>query len=148
MSPSNDRSGVRGLAQKRCKNSDVSIFTGREAKLNRAIIQTLTIKEPASTRELYKKIIYLEDMEETSYSTVNKRVRDLETLGYLKKIDVKDRPGGITNFYVLNSKARLAIFFDSISIEELLSKMDDAMAKILLEDLLKAMSRSACLNKK
>ncbi len=87
-------------------------------------------------------------MKETSYSTVNKRVRNLETLGYLKKIEVKDRPGGITNYYSLNPKAQLVIFFDSIPIEELLVTIDDVMPKVLLEDLLKATSRSGSLNKK
>ncbi len=137
----------RDLARETDKSTDLTIFRGREAKLNRAILQTLVTKEPVSTRELYKKIIHLKRLKETSYSTVNKRVRSLEILGYLKKIE-KDRPGGITNYYALTLKARLAIFFDSISIEDLLSTLDDAVAKVLLEDLLKATNRSASLNKK
>ena len=97
------------MVRTRTKGTELSVFKGREAKLNRAIIKTLAIKTPQSTRELYKKAIYSKTLRNTSYSTVNKRVRELEKTGYLKKAAVKERPGGITNYYELSPKGYLVL---------------------------------------
>jgi len=62
----------------------------------------------------------------------------LEETGYLSKAAVKERPGGIANYYELTPKAYLAVFFDSISVEDLLSKINHTTAWTLLETLLAA----------
>ena len=115
------------------------MFKGREAKLNRAIIQALATKEPQSTRELRKRIAQTKGMRHTSYSTVNKRVRSLEQSGYLRKAAAKERTGGLTNFYELTSKAYLATFLNSISTENLLRLFNDDAALTLLGDLVGVM---------
>ena len=131
------------MAPKKCKGTELSVFKGREARLNRAIFQVLTAEEPQSTRELHKKIVRVRGMKGTSYSTVNKRVRSLEDSGYVKKVDVKERPGGITNYYESSPKALLAAFFDSTTIEDLLSGIDDVMAKSLLQELVRAKTQTS-----
>ncbi len=120
------------------KGTELSVFRGREAKLNRVIFKALAAEEPQSTRALHKKIVCAKGMRGTSYSTVNKRVRSLEGSGYIKKAEVKERPGGITNYYELTPRARLAAFLDSIAFDNLLSRISDGLATTLLEDLIKA----------
>jgi predicted transcriptional regulator len=114
------------------------VFKGKEAKLNRAIIQTLGAKEPLSTRELQKKTVLIKGFRHTSYSTVNKRVRNLEQSGYLKKSVVKERTGGITNFYELRPKAYLATFFNCITIDDLIERVDDSVAVTIMGALIDA----------
>ncbi len=126
------------MARIRSRGTELSVFKGREARLNRAIFQVLIPEEPQSTRELHKRIIRIKGMRGTSYSTVNKRVRSLEGSGYVKKVEVKERPGGITNYYKSSPRAHLATFFDSTTIEDLLSRIDDATAKALLQELVRA----------
>ncbi len=126
------------MAPKRSKGTELSVFKGREARLNRAIFQALNIEEPQSTRELHKKIVRIKGMRGTSYSTVNKRVRSLEDSGYVKKVEVKERPGGITNYYKSSPKALLATFFDVNTIEDLLSRINDETANALLQELVRA----------
>ena len=74
---------------------------------------------------------------------MNKRVRSLEDSGYVKKVEVKERPGGITNYYESSPKALLAAFFDSSAIEDLLSRIDYVMAKALLQELVRATTQSS-----
>jgi len=114
----------------------LAVFKGREAKLNRVIFLILGIKEPQTTRALFKAIIQIRSLKNTSYSTVNKRVRNLEELGFLKKNIVKQRWGGLTNYYELRPKAYLSKFFDSISIEDLIKQTNDKTALIVLGTLI------------
>ena len=93
----------------------LSIFKGREAKLNRAIINVFESEETKSTRQIYKKIIQNKELKNTNYSTVNKRIRNLEKTGFLKKTLTQKRSGGITNYYQLQPKALLAKFLDDFS---------------------------------
>jgi DNA-binding PadR family transcriptional regulator len=112
------------------------VFKGREARLNRAIIQVLAAKEPQTTRALRKRISQIKGMKDTSYSTVNKRVRNLEQKGYIKKVEVKERVGRVTNYYELRPKAYLAKFFDSTTIEELVEQANDKTALTILGTLI------------
>jgi DNA-binding PadR family transcriptional regulator len=65
-------------------------------------------------------------------------VRNLEESGYLRKTEVKERPGGIANYYKLTPKTHLAIFFSKTNIEDLLTKINDAQAMTILETLITA----------
>lgn len=113
------------------KGCALSIFKGREAKLNRAIILALCFKEPQTTRAIFKTIVQIKNLKGTSYATVNKRVRSLETLGYLVKVQVEQRAGGLANYYGLHPRAYLARFFDSTSIDELIKQTDHDTALML-----------------
>jgi len=110
----------------------LSVFNGREARLNRAVIQAFKTEEPQTTRQLHQKIIQIKELKHTNYSTVNKRVRSLEQSGYLRKASVKQRPGGYTNYYELRPKAYLAKFLDSNTIEYLFEKVSDESALAIL----------------
>jgi len=75
----------------------------------------------------------------TIYSTVNKRVRSLEASGYLRKAAVKERTGGITNYYELRPKAHLATFLNSVSLEDLLDRVSNGVALAILATMIDAM---------
>jgi predicted transcriptional regulator len=120
------------VPRRKLKTGRISVFKGREARLNRAIIRVLGGKEPQTTRQLRKKITQIRGLNHTSYSTVNKRVRSLERSGYLRKASVKQRPGGLTNYYELRPKAYLAKFLDSTNIENLFERVNDQSALTIL----------------
>jgi DNA-binding PadR family transcriptional regulator len=111
----------------------LDVFKGRAAKLNLFIFWALDCKEPQTTREIFKKINQITGRKHFSYSTVNRRVRDLEEHLYLKKTEVRQRAGGITNYYELRPKALLAKFLNSTNMNNLLEKVNDETALTLLE---------------
>ncbi len=113
-------------------------FVGRGAALNRVITDILGVKEPQTTRQISKNVINIQEFKNTSCSTVNKRVRDLEKHGYLKKAQVKERIGGITNYYELTPKLYLAKFLDSNSVDDLFENISDKESLIILASLIKA----------
>ena len=114
------------------QSGKLSVFRGREAKQNLAIILALTYHEPQTTRALWKKITHTKGMKDISYSTINRRVRNLEQQLYLKKAEIKQRLGGITNYYELRPKAYLAKFLDSTNMETVVEQVNDKTALTLL----------------
>ena len=94
-------------------------FSRRGVKLHRAIVQTLGYRQPQTTRQIGKSIERNRLLKHTSLSTVNKSVRNLHRHRYLTKTQVKERIGGITNYYELTSKAYLAFFMYSNNIREI-----------------------------
>jgi DNA-binding PadR family transcriptional regulator len=126
------------LAWDESKGIVVDPFVGRGAALNRAIFYVLGCKQPQTTRQISKSVKSIPDFKGTSTSTVNKRVRDLEKHGYLQKVQVTQRVGGITNYYELTPQADLNKFLDANKALDLFTGLSREMATTILADLIKA----------
>jgi hypothetical protein len=121
------------MARKKCKGTGLSVFKGREAKLNRVIFQTLALKGLQSTNRLYLNVRKLHEFRCKHYGNVNKRVRALENLGYVKAIDIPSYEGRTKAVvYELKAKAYLALMLDSISLENLLNRTNEETATKIL----------------
>jgi hypothetical protein len=71
------------LARKKSKGTELSVFKGREAKLNRAILEILIRKDCKTIYDIHKQVRLGKDLKGTYYGKVNKRVKALEQTGYL-----------------------------------------------------------------
>jgi hypothetical protein len=121
------------MSRKKTKGTELSVFKGREAKLNRAILQTYGIIGPLTIYDLHKKIKTRIGLKRTYYANVNKRVRSLERLGYLKIVGSRRTKAGIkVSVYELTARAILALFLNSINIENLLDRIDEESATEIL----------------
>jgi DNA-binding transcriptional ArsR family regulator len=121
------------MARKKAKGSGLSVFKGREAKLNRAIFKILALKGPQSTNSLYKNVRKLRGFSRKHYGNINKRVRALEELGYVKAADVQNLKGRTKAvIYELKTKAYLALMLDSISLETMLNRTNEETATKIL----------------
>jgi len=121
------------MAWKKHKGTDLSVFKGREAKLNRAILQTLATKGPQTIYDMHKQITKQRGLKQTRYASVNKRVRFLEESEYLKKIGVRKTKAGFeASIYELNVKGYLAISLSQINLDDFLKRVDDATASTIL----------------
>jgi hypothetical protein len=115
------------------KNPRLSVFKGREAKLNRAIFQALALKGPQTIYDIHKRLKTMRGLRYTHYGNVNKRVKDLQYLAYVKEARVKSTKAGFeATEYELTARAYLALMLDSIKLEDLLNRIDeDAAIEIL-----------------
>jgi len=115
----------------------LSVFKGREARLNKAIFQILALKGPQTIYDIHKEVEIRKGLRQTRYANVNKRVRALEESGYIKKIGIKKTKAGFqASIYELTTKAYLATLFSSINQDELLMRVDDAKAQTILASIL------------
>ena len=119
-------------SQKR-KTSSVSVFKGIEAKLNKAIFQILALRGPLTAYEIHKQVKARRKLQHTRYASVNRRVRSLDELGYVKRTGVKRTKAGFeATIYELTIKAYLALLLNSVDLEELLMRLDEATASAIL----------------
>ena len=120
-------------AKRKRKRAELSVFKGREAKLNYAIFRVLALKGPLTIYDIHKIAKTRRRLRHVRYATVNKRVRALQESGYIKKTGVKKTKAGFTaSIYELNTRAYLAILLDSINLDELVTRADEATASAIL----------------
>jgi hypothetical protein len=115
------------------KDTKLSVFKGREAKLNRAIFQSLALKGALTIYDIHKNVRTFRGLKYTYCGNVNKRVRALEQLGYVKEANIKStRAGFEATEYELTARAYLALMLDSTNLECLLNRMDEDVASEIL----------------
>jgi len=115
------------------KNTRLSVFKGREARLNRAIFQSLALEGAQTIYDIHKHVKTRRGMKYTYYGNVNKRVRALQQLGYVKEVKVKSTKAGFeATEYELTTRTYLALMLDSINLENLLNRMDEDVASEIL----------------
>lgn len=121
------------MDRRKRKRGRISVFKGREAKLNYAIFYVLALKGPQTIYDIHKKVRVRRGLRRTRYASVNKRVRSLEESGYIKKIGAKKTKAGFeAAIYELTARAYLAILLNSINLEDLLKQTDEATASAIL----------------
>jgi predicted transcriptional regulator len=130
--------GKETLAWDECRGLAIDPFVGRGGPLCRGIFYVLGVKQPLSTRQIGKNVKNIPYFKKTSYSTVNKKVRDLEKQGYLNKTQTNERVGGLTNYYELTPRANLKTVLDSNSKEELFENKSEEIEQMLLAAFIKA----------
>jgi len=110
----------------------VGIFTGVEAKTDHAIFEILDAYGPLCIRELLK-CLNRYGLDFPYFSSLNKRINALERGGYIGQVaaSVKSRAA----FYELRPKFYLARFLNSNSPDDILSKLAETDAEIILADL-------------
>ena len=117
----------------RRKSGRLQVFKGRKAKLNHAIFHILALKGPLTIYDVYKRVRTRRLLKRTRYATVNKRVRSLEESGYIKKIGIRKTKAGFgAAIYELAAKAYLATMLDSIDLEDIIMRVDEATASAII----------------
>lgn len=129
--------GLYTLFNSKKKRAKISVFKGREAKLNYAIFKSLATNGPQTIIDLHKKLSKQKDLEGTYYASLTKRIRCLETAGYITQAPDKLISTGFkVTYYELHAKAYLATFLNITSPETVLNNITEENATIVLSDLI------------
>jgi chromosome segregation and condensation protein ScpB len=126
------------VARRKDKTGRISVFKGREAKLNRAIFQILALKGPLTIYDIHKTVKTKSRLRHVRYASVNKRVRSLEESSFIKKTGVKKTKAGFkASTYELTARTYLAILLNSINLDELVMRVDEVAASVILGDIMR-----------
>lgn len=121
------------MARKKSRRFQLLLFSGREARLNRAILQTLTAESPQTKYEIYKNITKIRTLKATRYSNVNTRVRVLEDTGFVRNSGLKETKAGFkANLYEVTSRAYFAMSVSSLCLDDLIRELDEISVLTLL----------------
>ena len=111
----------------------ISVFKGREAKLNYAVFHILALKGPQTIYDIHKELKAQKGLRYIRYATVNKRIRLLKESGYINKTGGKKTKAGFeASIYDLTARSYLAILLNSINLDKLVKRVDDATASMIL----------------
>ena len=115
------------------KSGRISVFKGREARLNFAVFHILALKGPQTIYNIHKELKAQKGLRYIRYATVNKRIRLLKESGYTNKIGEKKTKAGFqASVYELTARAYLAILLNSINLDKLVKRVDEATASMIL----------------
>ncbi|MEM4713215.1 MAG: hypothetical protein QXQ61_01550 [Candidatus Bathyarchaeia archaeon] len=124
------------------KTTKLSVFKGREAKLNHAIFQNLAHKSPQTIYDIHKQIRKIRGLRYTRYASVNKRIKALEDEGYIKKVGIrKTKAGSDASLFELTTRAYLVTLLNSTDLDRLMTKLDEADAAAILAVLLHSLDK-------
>ena len=125
------------MAWNKRKGSELSVFKGREASLNRAILQILAMQGPLKKYGIHRTLIKQRKLKKKHYGNVSKRVRALQQSGFLNGISLQTvEAGSEAVVYELSPKAYLALLFDSLSLEIVIDRLEDQFATEVLAAIL------------
>jgi DNA-binding HxlR family transcriptional regulator len=111
------------VARRKEKSGRVSVFKGRQARLNRAIFHILALKGPQTIWDLTKEVKQQKFLRRKLYSVISRRVRTLEQQGYVEKVGTrKTLAGGTGTLYQLTSRAYLATLLNQTNLDWLIQK--------------------------
>jgi hypothetical protein len=100
------------------KSGRLSVFKGREARLNKAVFHILALKGPLTIYEVCKEAKTQKGLKNTKYTNVNRRVRILEESGYLEKAGTRKTQAGFqTLLYQLTTRAYFAMLLNKINLD-------------------------------
>jgi len=116
----------------------------REAKLDRAIFQTLALNGPQIIFDIYKHVVKNSGLKRSRYATINKRVRLLEKSGYIDVAGLRmTKVGFQTQIHELATKTYLSIMLNSSNMDELMVNICDYDAQAILASIIDAYSKRA-----
>ena len=111
----------------------ISVFKGREAKLNFAVFQVLALKGPLIIYDVHKEVKAQKGLKHTKSTNVLRRIKALEESGYLEKAGTrKTLPGSERVLYKLSSKTYLALLLSKINLDSFIQTAhEDAIIAML-----------------
>ena len=109
------------MAKRKKHGAKLSVFKGREAKLNIAVFHVLALKGPLTAYDLHKEVKAQKSLKHTKYTNVLRRIKALEESGYIEKAGtrkIKTHPHYQTNLYQLTPRAYLAVLVNKTNFDE------------------------------
>jgi hypothetical protein len=115
------------VAKGKRKSGRISVFKGREARLNFAVFHVLSLKGPQTIYDIHKEVKTQRGLKHTKYTNVNRRVRILEESGYLEKVGTtKTQAGFQATLYQITARAYLAFLLNQINLDNFIATADEA----------------------
>jgi hypothetical protein len=110
--------------------TELDVFSDRAGRANAAIIDVLAKESPQTIKQILKKIIKYEGLEETYYASLTKRLHNLTEIGLIEEI--KPNQKGTPTNYRLCIKAFLAIVLKENKMQDIFSQATNIQSAYIL----------------
>jgi DNA-binding PadR family transcriptional regulator len=110
------------MPRNKCKGTPLKVFIGKQAKLNRVVLQTFDRKAPLIAYDVWRFVVMIKDFGQTQRKTVYDRVDALSQEGYIiQKGTRPTQPGWPSELFRLTRKGKAALKADKKSIDQFLA---------------------------
>jgi len=114
------------VARRKHKTGRISVFKGRQAKLNKTIFHILALKGSLTIYDIHKEVRKQKQLTNTKYAVVNRRVRELEKSRYLEILGLKKtRAGFMVALYQLTTRGYLALLLETVNLNLFLKNANE-----------------------
>jgi hypothetical protein len=114
------------------KNTRLSVFKGREARLNRVIFMILDAKKLVTSYDMFLKIRRIKGFRHTKYSSVDRRMKALQQQHWItRKGTRRTKPGSDSPFYELSSQGQTAIEIDKVNMNDFLKNAKEELLLLM-----------------
>lgn len=121
------------MPRRKQKTGRISVFKGREAKLNCAIFQILAVESPLTIYDVCKKIKTKKDLRHTKYTNVNRRIKELKKSGYLQTNGIRKTKAGFqTILYQMTTRAYLAVALNVLDLDNFIQTVNEENATVMI----------------
>ena len=108
------------------KDTRLSAFKGREARLNRVIFTILDAKKLLTSYDMYLEIRRNKGFRHTKYPSVDRRMKALQQQHWIsRKGTRRTKPGSDSPFYELSSRGQTAIDVDEVNMNDFLKNAEE-----------------------
>jgi hypothetical protein len=127
------------VAERKDGTVKLSVFKGREAKLNWVIFQILAHESPLTIYEVCKRIKTKTGLKHVKYTNINRRVRALSDSGYLEEVGTRKTQAGFqANLYKMTSRAYLAIILNELDLDYFVQTATEEQITAVIAALMKS----------
>ena len=121
------------MAKGKRNGGRLSVFKGREAKLNKAIFHILALKGPLIIYEVYKEIKTQKCLKHAKYTNVNRSMRMLEKDNYIEKVGARKTQAGFqAAVYQLTARAYFAIVLNKVNLDNFVQEASEESVLTML----------------
>jgi hypothetical protein len=107
------------LTRKKCRGNPLKVFSGREADLNRLVLQIFEQRELLISYDVWRFVVQTKDFGGTERNSVNERVEALAQGGYVIQRGTRPtRAGRVSDLFELTEKGRAVLKADKKSLDE------------------------------
>jgi hypothetical protein len=126
------------VAREQSKGTELSVFRGTKAKLNRAIFEVLRAKKHLASYDTYLEIRHIKGHRHYKYQAVDRRMKKLYDEHWILKNGTKrTQPGTDAPLFELSLRGETALEMDKTSMSLFLTEANDdsliQMRKLLVD---------------
>jgi hypothetical protein len=124
------------MTRKRGKGTELDIFSGREAKLNRVIFIVLDAKNPLTSYDMYLEIRRIKGFRHVKRQSVDRRMKALCEQGWIIKYGVRPAKAHfLSPLYALSIRAQAAITLNKIDLNAFIRAAQEVELEIIVDTL-------------
>ena len=114
------------MARKKCKGTELEVFSGKQESLNRVICQIFEWKSPLIAYDVWRQLKAIKGFKRINSKTAYRRMEALEQQGLIGQKGTRlGKRGGDKILYELTLRGKAALRLDEKNIEEFLQTATD-----------------------